>query len=461
MNYTTTEIATIVKAQKRDYRDHIITALLTDSRSLTFPEETLFFALVTERNDGHRYIKDLYRKGVRDFVVEHSIPGEEEMDDANFIVVKDTLDALQQLAAAHRRRFQIPVIGVTGSNGKTTVKEWLYQLLQPDYNTVRSPRSYNSQIGVPLSVWQIGPKTEMAIFEAGISQPDEMVHLEEIIKPTLGLITNIGEAHQEGFQTIQQKCLEKLILLKACDCIIYDGDNELIGECVEKLCFGCREIAWSRKDRDKPLYISKITKGSDSTRIEYTYLQYHCSFTIPFVEDASIENAIHCLAVMLYFNRPPEVIAERMARLTPVAMRMEVKEGINNCLIINDSYNSDINSLTIALDFQNRRAAAKGFINATDCADYLTKKGMPFRDAYKLTGCMVSDCIAKDKTLEELTLDEFKGYSALFENDIYDAIDLVNCCEGRTSYGGPSAASVEKQIALATARLDAWEEENA
>ena len=275
MNYTTTEIATIVKAQKRDYRDHIITALLTDSRSLTFPEETLFFALVTERNDGHRYIKDLYRKGVRDFVVEHSIPGEEEMDDANFIVVKDTLDALQQLAAAHRRRFQIPVIGVTGSNGKTTVKEWLYQLLQPDYNTVRSPRSYNSQIGVPLSVWQIGPKTEMGIFEAGISQPDEMVHLEEIIKHTLGLITNIGEAHQEGFQTIQQKCLEKLILLKACDCIIYDGDNQLICECVEKLCFGCREIAWSRKDRDKPLYISKITKGNDSTRIEYTYLQYH------------------------------------------------------------------------------------------------------------------------------------------------------------------------------------------
>ena len=159
-------------------------------------------------------------------------------------------------------------------------QEWLYQLLQPDYNTVRSPRSYNSQIGVPLSVWQIGSKTEMAIFEAGISQPDEMIHLEEIIKPTLGLITNIGEAHQEGFQTIQQKCIEKLTLLKACDCIIYDGDNELICECVEKLCFGCREIAWSRKDRDKPLYISKIIKGNDSTKIEYTYLQYHSYITI-------------------------------------------------------------------------------------------------------------------------------------------------------------------------------------
>ena len=199
MNYTITEIATIVKAQKRAYKDYTITALLTDSRSLTFPEETLFFALVTERNDGHRYIKDLYRKGVRNFVVEHRVADEELMPEANFIIVKNTLDALQQLAATHRKKFDIPVIGVTGSNGKTTVKEWLYQLLQPDYNTVRSPRSYNSQIGVPLSVWQIGSKTEMAIFEAGISQPDEMIHLEEIIKPTLGLITNIGEAHQEGF----------------------------------------------------------------------------------------------------------------------------------------------------------------------------------------------------------------------------------------------------------------------
>ena len=382
MNYTITEIATIVKAQKRAYKDYTITALLTDSRSLTFPEETLFFALVTERNDGHRYIKDLYRKGVRNFVVEHRVADEELMPEANFIIVKNTLDALQQLAAAHRKKFDIPVIGVTGSNGKTTVKEWLYQLLQPDYNTVRSPRSYNSQIGVPLSVWQIGSKTEMAIFEAGISQPDEMIHLEEIIKPTLGLITNIGEAHQEGFQTIQQKCIEKLTLLKACDCIIYDGDNELICECVEKLCFGCREIAWSRKDRDKPLYISKIIKGNDSTKIEYTYLQYHSYITIPFVEDASIENAIHCLAVMLYYNRPPEAITDRMKRLTPVAMRMEVKEGINNCLIINDSYNSDINSLTIALDFQNRRAAAKGMRRTLILSD-IYQTGLPPASLYR------------------------------------------------------------------------------
>ncbi len=382
MNYTTSHIATLIKAQKRSYRDHSITTLLTDSRSLTFPEESLFFALVTERNDGHRYIDELYRKGVRNFVVERQLPNEAEMPEANFLVVKNTLDALQHLATAHRKEFNIPVIGVTGSNGKTTVKEWLYQLLQPDYNTVRSPRSYNSQIGVPLSVWQMNKKTKMAIFEAGISQPDEMIRLEEIIKPTLGLITNIGEAHQEGFQSIQQKCIEKLTLLKACDCIIYDGDNDLIGECVEKLCLGCREIAWSRKDRDKPLYISKIVKGNDSTRIEYTYLQYHSSVTIPFIEEASIENAIHCLAVMLYYNRPLDTIAERMSRLSPVAMRMEVKEGINNSLIINDSYNSDINSLTIALDFQSRRAAAKGMRRTLILSD-IYQTGLPPATLYR------------------------------------------------------------------------------
>ncbi len=382
MNYTTSQIASLIKAQNRSYNDHIITALLTDSRSLTFPEETLFFALVTERNDGHRYIEELYRKGVRNFVVERQLPNEDEMPDANFLVVKNTLEALQLLAASHRKQFDIPVIGVTGSNGKTTVKEWLYQLLQPDYNTVRSPRSYNSQIGVPLSVWQIGEKTEMAIFEAGISQPDEMPRLEDIIKPTLGLITNIGEAHQEGFQSIQQKCIEKLSLLQACDCIIYDGDNELIMECVEKLCLGCREIAWSRKDRDKPLYISKVIKDNDSTRIEYTYLQYHNSVTIPFSEDASIENAIHCLAVMLYYNRPLDIIAERMSHLSPVAMRMEVKEGINNSLIINDSYNSDITSLTIALDFQSRRAAAKGMRRTLILSD-IYQTGLPPASLYR------------------------------------------------------------------------------
>lgn len=382
MNYNTSQIATIIKAAGEIHADNNLSVLLTDSRSLTFPEESIFFALVTERNDGHKYIKELYDKGVRDFVIDHYPIEADQMPEANFLRVANTLAAMQMLAAYHRRQFDIPVIGITGSNGKTSVKEWLHQLLQDDYNIVRSPRSYNSQTGVPLSVWQLNEKTELALFEAGISRPDEMNRLEEIIQPTIGLITNIGEAHQEGFASIQQKCIEKLTLLQGCDCIIYDGDNEIVSDCVEKLCLGAYEIAWSRKDRDKPLYISSIEKGDHTTRIKYTYLQYMLEVTIPYTDDASIQNAIHCLAIMLYLNRTPEVISERMAKLEPLAMRMEVKEGNNNCLIINDSYNSDMDSLTIALDFQARRAASSNMKRTLILSD-IFQTGLPPATLYR------------------------------------------------------------------------------
>ena len=396
MNYNTSQIAAIIKAEGMIHADNTLSVLLTDSRSLTFPEESIFFALVTERNDGHKYIKELYDKGVRDFVIDHYPNESDKMPEANFLRVTDTLAAMQMLAAHHRRQFDIPVIGITGSNGKTSVKEWLHQLLQDDYNIVRSPRSYNSQTGVPLSVWQLNEKTELALFEAGISRPDEMHRLEEIIQPTIGLITNIGEAHQEGFASMQQKCMEKLTLLQGCDCIIYDGDNEVVSDCVEKLCLGAYEIAWSRKDRDKPLYISSIEKGDHSTRIKYTYLQYFLEVTIPYTDDASIQNAIHCLAIMLYLNRMPEVISERMAKLEPLAMRMEVKEGNNNCLIINDSYNSDMDSLTIALDFQARRAA-NGKMKRTLILSDIFQTGLPPATLYR----KVADLL-KRKGIERL-----------------------------------------------------------
>lgn len=358
MNYTISEIALIIKAEDYKFPEKEVSVILTDSRSLTFPEETLFFALVTERNNAHRYIYDLYRKGVRHFVISDDIANKDEMPDANFLKVSDTLVALQQLAAVHRKRFDIPVIGVTGSNGKTIVKEWLYQLLHEDYNMVRSPRSYNSQIGVPLSIWQMNESTELAVIEAGISRPGEMDKLEAIINPTVGIITNIGGAHQEGFASMQEKSLEKLALFKDSDCIIYNGDSALISDTVEKMCLGTREIAWSYKDKNGPLYIIKVSKEEENTRIRYSYLQYEGEFVIPFVGDAAVENAIHCLAVMLYLGKGPNEITEKMAKLEPVAMRLEVKEGRNNCLVINDTYNSDINSLEIALDFQVRRATA-------------------------------------------------------------------------------------------------------
>ena len=356
MNYCILDIAFIIKAKHKNIKEYIISELLTDSRSVTFAEHTLFFAITSTKNDGHKYIDALYKKGVRNFVVSSKYKIPEEISDANFLVVKDTLKALQTLAKEHRKKFNIPVIGITGSNGKTVVKEWLYQLIQSDKYITRSPRSYNSQIGVPLSVWQISEQTNHAIFEAGISEKDEMQNLQEIINPNIGILTNIGEAHQENFISIREKLDEKLKLFRNCDIIIFNGDDPNISQALEEACMTMREIAWSRKDHNKQLFIRNIEKGPFSTTLHYIYLGFEGKYTIPFIEDASIENSITCLATMLYFGYLPDTIEERMALLEPVAMRMEVKEGRNNCLIINDSYNSDINSLDIALDFLNRRA---------------------------------------------------------------------------------------------------------
>jgi alanine racemase len=360
MSNTIEQIAEMIGAELIGTTPAYIEWILTDSRSLCFPEETLFFALKTKRNDGHKYIPELYERGVRNFVVSTLPPVGQRPADANFLHVPDPLKTLQRLAERHREQFSVPVVGITGSNGKTVVKEWLYQLLSPDRVVTRSPRSYNSQIGVPLSVWMMNERTELAVFEAGISEMDEMAALQAIIQPTIGVLTNIGGAHQENFSSMQEKCLEKLTLFKDCDVIIYDGDNELISNCVAKSLVAAREIAWSKIDTERPLFIEKVEKGTDSTLIRYRYLGMPRQYTLPFIDDASIENSLHCLAVCLYLMVPTEQIAERMARLEPVAMRLEVKEGKNGCVLINDSYNSDLASLDIALDFMQRRSQDKG-----------------------------------------------------------------------------------------------------
>lgn len=353
------EIASIMGATRVGTTPAHVDWILTDSRSLCFPEETLFFALKTKRNDGHKYIYDLYTRGVRNFVVSDLPEKASEYKDANFLVLDRPLKGLQKLATHHREQFLVPVVGITGSNGKTIVKEWLYQLLSPERVITRSPRSYNSQIGVPLSIWLMNEHTELGIFEAGISEMGEMEALKPIIQPTIGILTNIGGAHQENFSSVVDKCMEKLLLFKDCDVVIYDGDNEVISSCVTKSLFTAREIAWSRKDNERPLFIEKITKEETHTTIYYRYIGLPSSYTIPFIDDASIENSIHCLAVALYMMLPPEQIAERMAKLEPVAMRLEVKEGKNGCTLINDSYNSDLASLDIALDFMQRRSEDK------------------------------------------------------------------------------------------------------
>jgi len=335
-----------------------IAHILLDSRKLIFPETSLFIPLVSARRNAHQYIPGLYEKGVRNFLVSEHLPLD-QYPDANIILVKDTLQALHQLVAWHRQQFHIPVIGITGSNGKTIVKEWLFQLLEKDYNIIRSPKSYNSQIGVPLSVWQLQPEHQLAIFEAGISQPGEMEHLEKIIRPSIGIFTNIGEAHNEGFLTQRQKINEKLVLFAKSRLLIYCKDYLELNECVLNFHAqigkrdnqeGLQLLAWSRKT-DADLRIISVDKDQTHTRIDALYQNTPLHIRIPFVDEGSVENAIHCWALMLYLGIAPAVIQQRMDQLGNIAMRLELKQGINNCSVINDSYNSDLGSLTIALDF--------------------------------------------------------------------------------------------------------------
>jgi alanine racemase len=357
--YNAANISKILKGellQDRGFPE--IAHILLDSRKLIFPETSLFIPLVSARRNAHQYIPELYDKGVRNFLVSEHLPLD-KYPEANIILVKDTLQALHTLVAWHRQQFHIPVIGITGSNGKTITKEWLYQLLEKDYNIVRSPKSYNSQTGVPLSVWQMRSEHELAIFEAGISQPGEMEHLEKIIRPTIGIFTNIGEAHNEGFLTVRQKINEKLVLFTKSDILIYCKDYLELNECVLNFHTqigkrdnqeGLQLLAWSRKT-DADLRIISVDKDHSHTRIDALYKNAPLYIRIPFVDEGSVENAIHCWALMLYLGTEQSVIQQRMDQLGNIAMRLELKQGINNCSIINDSYNSDLGSLAIALDF--------------------------------------------------------------------------------------------------------------
>lgn len=388
MTYSIQQIASILGLKKSDFTSASISILLTDSRKLSNAPETLFFALVTKNNDAHKFVAELYNAGVRNFVVSGMLSEWKSFTDANFLQVKNTLSALQKIAIFHRNKFNIPIIGITGSNGKTIVKEWLYQLLADDYNIVRSPRSYNSQVGVPLSVWQMDEHSQLGIFEAGISQPDEMEYLEPIIKPTIGVLTKIGEAHQENFASLQQKCLEKMELFVNCDVVVYDEDSKLVEQCADMMLISQKSFAWSKTHSQAPLYIIETKKDTEQTLIRYSFLQFEHTFSIPFTDDASIENAISCLAVLLYLHVPPTIIAQRMMKLEPVAMRLDVRQGKNNCLIINDTYNSDINSIKIALDFQHQRKMARPLKKTLILSDILQTGMMP-KSLYKKVAEMV------------------------------------------------------------------------
>lgn len=350
--------------------------LLFDSRSVTAPAVSLFFALPGKHRDGHRFIPELYDRGVRQFVVSQP-PDLRAFPEGNFLLVENTLDALQQLAAAHRARFHIPVIGITGSNGKTVVKEWLAQLLSPDFDLVRSPKSFNSQIGVPLSVWQMQERNTLAIFEAGISQPGEMERLEKIIRPTIGIFTNLGPAHREGFASDEEKKQEKMRLFKRADILICEA-GLLPDETPTP------RFIWSKNDRPAHWKITAIAPLADgkcriqaekgSLNLPGHLLPASAQITLPFADPASIENALHCWAVLLLLGVAEAEVEKRMLRLEPIEMRLEVKAAIQGCTLINDAYSNDLASLRLALQFA-RQQAGKGKL--TLILSDIFQSGMP------------------------------------------------------------------------------------
>lgn len=349
--YTISAIAKILQTDAELANDEtIISYLIVDSRSVPVPESSLFFALSAHRN-GHEFIQDAYNKHVRNFVIT-----EEKYTalypDCNFILVDDSLIALQTLATVHQQHFHLQKIGITGSNGKTIVKEWLYQLLAADFNIIRSPKSYNSQIGVPLSVWQIGVNHTLGIFEAGISASGEMATLAEIIQPQIGILTNIGEAHAEGFRSKQEKLAEKLKLFTGCELFIYSPDY-ISGKDNSPLP-GKKKFSWS-STQGADLRIIAISPNGENCHLQAIYQNQEIDCLLPFKDKASIEDGIICWATLLALGYPAAEAGVRLARLSHVSMRLELKNGINQCSIIDDSYSADISSLAIALDFLNQQ----------------------------------------------------------------------------------------------------------
>lgn len=340
--------------------DVFIENISIDSRSLQNNENTLFFALIGHNNDAHHFIEKLLAENVRNFVVSTIPVGLDGK--ANFLLVDNTLVALQTLAAYYRSLFQFPVIGVTGSNGKTIVKEWINFLLSPDFNIIRSPKSYNSQVGVPLSVFSINEKHNFGVFEAGISTVNEMVHLQKIIQPTIGILTNIGSAHDEGFENISQKIKEKLKLFKSVDVLIYNKNKTISAFCDPKI----KTFSWSSNDKTADILVQKKAFSNYSV-FNITYKRECFKIKIPFLDEASIENSMHCIALMLLLKYDVDVIQNRISQLFPIEMRLKLKNGVHNSSIIDDSYSCDFQSLKIALDFlENQKQYKKKTLIISD-----------------------------------------------------------------------------------------------
>ncbi|MFC2112148.1 bifunctional UDP-N-acetylmuramoyl-tripeptide:D-alanyl-D-alanine ligase/alanine racemase, partial [Bacteroidota bacterium] len=360
MKYNLQEISDIVGGDLMGSFTEEVTRISIDSRTIYQPEGILFIAIRGERHDGHKFIAELLERGISAFMVQE-LPAKEllELPGKSFILVEDPLRAMQDLAAHHRANNKAEVIGITGSNGKTIVKEWVHQVLSTDRQVVRSPKSYNSQVGVPLSVLLLEKDTSLGIFEAGISRPGEMENLQKMIRPEIGIFTNIGEAHQEGFSNRAEKIIEKIKLFKDCKVLIYSGDQEDVDSQIKRQFPPERLLTWTF-GQDGDVRVERTEDQGNGTQFRIRYIDQELDVELPFTDRASVENAMHVITLMLYLKLPPLVIQSRIADLTPVAMRMEMVKGINSCTLINDTYNSDLISLSIALDYLNQQNQHKG-----------------------------------------------------------------------------------------------------
>lgn len=387
-SYAMSEVAGITGGQLTGHAGTMVRFLLIDSRRLLLPAESLFFALRSKQDDGHRYIAELIQKGVRAFVVDHVPDAVASFREASFIVVDDVLEALQKLAAFHRSRHAIPVLAITGSNGKTVVKEWIFQALCDQHYMVRNPKSYNSQIGVPLSVWLMHDHHDLAVFEAGISQPGEMERLAAVLQPDIGLFTNIGPAHDEGFSSRKEKIQEKLKLFTHCRALIYCSDQEDVATEIGQ---------WRQWHPDVRLFSWGSSPGDDiqlvqqeemegNTFVSVVYQDDMLMLTLPFQDEASAENAMHTIAFMHYIGSDDASIIKAVSKLQPVSMRLEMKEGVNNSLIVNDSYNADLHSLAIALDFLQSQAHGR---KKTLILSDILQSGMSPHDLYAEVAALV------------------------------------------------------------------------
>ncbi len=411
-SYALPEVAEIIDGRLTGNDEAMVRFLLIDSRRILLPAESLFFALRSKQDDGHRYIGELIQKGVRAFVVDH-IPHEvaECSRDASFIVVHDVLEALQKLAAAHRARHAYPVLAITGSNGKTVVKEWIFQALCDQHYMVRNPKSYNSQIGVPLSVWLMHDHHDLAVFEAGISRPGEMARLAAVLQPDIGLFTNIGPAHDEGFLSRREKITEKLKLFAQSRALIYCSDHADVAAEIsqwQQAHPDVRLFSWG-SDPDDDMQLVKQDVMAGNTFVSVGYQDDMLMLTLPFQDEASVENAMHTVAFMHYIGSDDASIINAVSNLQAVSMRLEMKEGVNNSLIVNDSYNADLHSLAIALDFLQSQAHSR---KKTLILSDILQSGMSPHDLYADVAALV-----RSKHVDRLTGigPEIKNHASKFD----------------------------------------------